>query len=86
MEIDTVIELDDGKKYLLLLEDDFKEEDYFLSVLLDSNNEPTKEYAVLKEIYEDGETYVEEENNPEVLSELLKDYKLQYEDQYEEEA
>lgn len=83
MEIDTIVELDDGKKYLLLLEENLNDDDYFLSVLLDSNEEPTKEYAILKEIYENGETFVEEEYNPEIMIELLKHYQLQYEDHYE---
>lgn len=83
MKVDTVITLANGKNYLLLLEDDFMEEDYFLSVLLDSNNEPTDEYAVLKEITKDGETYTQKINNPIILNQLLDDYRIQYQDEYE---
>lgn len=83
MKVDTVITLDDGENYLLLLEDDIKEESYFLSVLLDKNNEPTDKYIVLKEIKENGKTYVEEEDDPAILSELLEDYRIQYQDEYE---
>lgn len=83
MKVDHVITLDDGEKYLLLLEDEVKEEDYFLSVQLDKNNEPTDKYIVLKEIKENGKIYVEEEKNPLILNELLNDYQVQYQDEYE---
>lgn len=83
MKIDTVVTLANGKNYLLLLDDDFMNEDYFLSVLLDSNNEPTDEYAVLKEINKDGEIYTQKINNPVILSQLLADYQVQYQDEYE---
>ncbi len=82
MKVDNVITLSNGKNYLLLLEDDFMEEDYFLSVLLDEKNEPTNEYAVFKEVKKNGETFVKKENNPTVLNPLLEDYRIQYEDDY----
>ena len=83
MEVDTVVTLADGKKYLLLLEDDYMEEDYFLSVLLNDKDEPTDEYILLKEIIKDGKVYSQRVKDPVILSELLKDYRLQYEDEYE---
>ena len=82
MKVDSIITLSNGKNYLLLLEDDFMEEDYFLSVLLDEKNEPTKEYAVFKEVKKNGETFVKKEINPMVLNQLLEDYRIQYEDDY----
>ena len=82
MKVDTVVTLANGKNYLLLLEDDFMEEDYFLSVGLDANNEPNGDYVVLKEIYKDGDTYAQKINNPVILNQLLEDYRLQYEDEY----
>ena len=82
MKVDSIITLSNGKNYLLLLEDDFMEEDYFLSVLLDEKNEPTKEYAVFKEVKKNGETFVKKEINPMVLNQLLEDYRIQYEDNY----
>ena len=80
MKVDTIITLANNKNYLLLLEDDLMDEDYFLSVLLDSNDEPTDEYAVLKEIKKNGDTYIQKINNPVILSQLLEDYKIQYEE------
>jgi hypothetical protein len=76
MKIDTVITLANNKNYLLLLEDDFMDEDYFLAVLLDENNEPTKTYAVLKEIKKQGEVYIQKVTNPEILSQLLNDFNV----------
>ncbi|MBQ9071541.1 MAG: hypothetical protein IJY25_00080 [Bacilli bacterium] len=83
MKVDTVITLANNKNYLLLLETDLQGEDYFLSVLLDENNEPTQEYAVLKEINQNGEVYSQKINNPLILNQLLEDYRIQYEDDYE---
>ena len=83
MEVDTVVTLMDGKKYLLLLEDEYMDEEYFLSVLLNDKDEPTNEYAVLKEILRDGKVYTQKIKNPFVLSKLLEDYRIQYEDEYE---
>ena len=58
-------------------------DNYFLSVLLDNKNEPTDEYVVLKEIIKDGEAYMQKVKNPIILSQLLEDYIIQYEDEYE---
>lgn len=83
MKVDSVITLANNKNYLLLLENSFNSDNYFLSVLLDSNNEPTDEYIVLKEVKKDGKIYTKKENDPIILSQLLEDYKLQYNDEYE---
>ncbi len=84
MKTDTVVTLENGKNYLLLLEDDYMDEDYFLSVRLDENNEATDEYIVLKSIEKNGETYAQKINNPIILSQLLEDYSNQYYDDYDE--
>lgn len=84
MKVDTVITLANGKNYLLLMEDDIQEEDYFLAVLLDQNDEPTDQYAVLKEVEKDGELYSQKINNPIVLNELLDDFRRQYQEEYED--
>lgn len=84
MKVDEVVTLANNKNYLLLLNSELTEENYFLSVLLDSNGEPTDDYAVLKEIVKDGKTYCQKINNPTILNELIEDYKIQYNDEYEE--
>lgn len=86
MKIDTVITLKDNKKYLLLLESDLDLEGYFLAVALDEKEEPTNNYAVFQEVEKDGKTFVKKIDDPLVLNQLLEDYKLQYQEQYEEEA
>jgi len=83
MKVDTVVTLDDGKKYLLLLQDELMEDDYFLSVLLNEENEPTNEYIVLKQIINEDGIYTQKIKNPIILSELLNDYKMQYESEYD---
>lgn len=77
MREDTVITLEDGKEYLLLLESETTKESYFLAVVLDANNNPTTTYAVLEEVDKDGELYVEKVNDPIILNQLLADYRAQ---------
>jgi len=83
MNVDTIITLANNKKYLILMEDSMLSDNYFLSVLLDENEEPTNVYAVLKEIELNGEIYCDKETNPEILKKLLNDYNIQYQDEYE---
>jgi hypothetical protein len=84
MKVDEIISLANGKNYLLLLNSSLSEENYFLSVLLDDKEEPTSTYAVLKEVIKDGETYVQKIDDVNILNDLLKDYQLQYDDEYED--
>lgn len=82
MQVDTVITLASGKEYLLLLEESYGNDNYFLSVLLDDKKEPTSDYLVLKEIEKDGETRVAQEHDPVILQHLFDDYSTQYENLY----
>ena len=82
MQVDRVITLANGKKYLLLLEDDTMEDNYFLSVAIDENNEPTNEYIVLQEINKNGKTFTKKVNDPLILNQLLEDYRNQYNEEY----
>lgn len=83
MKIDTVVTLDDGKKYLLLLQDELMEDEYFLSVLLDEMNEPTNEYVILKQIVNEDGVYTQKIKNPIILSQLLEDYNVKYKSEYD---
>ena len=85
MEIDTIITLANNKKYLLLMEDSMLSDNYYLAVLLDQNEEPTNVYAALKEVEKGNEIYCEKVTDLLVLSKLLDDYKLQFQEEYEEE-
>lgn len=84
MKVDTVITLASGKEFLLLLEESYKNDNYFLSVLLDDKKEPTSEYMVLKEIEDNGETRVLQETDPIILQQLFNDYSAQYEGMFPE--
>lgn len=84
MKVDTVITLASGKEFLLLLEESYKNDNYFLSVLLDDKKEPTSEYMVLKEIEDNGETRVLQEKDPIILQQLFNDYSAQYEGTFPE--
>lgn len=83
MKIDTIITLKNDKKYLLLLESELDLEGYFLAVQLDDKNEPTSNYAVLEEVKKDNRMFVKKIDDPLILNQLLEDYKIQYEEQFE---
>lgn len=74
MTVDSVITLDNDINCLLLDKAVYQGKNYFLAVVLDEIEEPTEEYAVLKEIIENGETYVEKEVDEAIVAELIKTF------------
>ena len=82
MKIDTDITLDSNENYLLLLNKKVENESYFLSVLVDSKNEPTNKYLILKEVIKDDETYIQKISNPILMSRLIEEYKNIYDSNY----
>lgn len=85
MEIDKVVTLKNGKKYLILLESELYEDGYFLANVLDEDERPTNDYAILQDIEKEGRHFVKKVDDPMILNELLADYMSQYEDMMEEE-
>lgn len=79
MNIDEMITLENDESYGLLLEGSINGVKYFLSVRLNSNEEPTNDFKVFKEEINGADTFVTEEENPSVLEVLLKDYNNQME-------
>lgn len=77
MKIDDVLTLENGKKYLLLLNSKIGETKYFLAVLVDNDEMPLKEYEVLEQIINNGEEYVQIIKEPIILDSLLKDFQAQ---------
>lgn len=82
MKVDEIIDLENGTSYLLLLESTIDNGKYFLAVELDDKDEPTKNYIVLKEIIDGNDTYIQKENDPIILSKLIQDYSLDYEEDF----
>ena len=72
MKIDSVITLENDVNCLLLEKVNYNNDTYFLTVVLDDNEEPSDEYIVLKEIIEDGQNYVMRVTDEKVLAELIK--------------
>ena len=72
MKVDTVITLDNDVNCLLLEKANYNNDNYFLSVVLDDNEEPSDEYIVLKEIIENNQDYVMRVVDETVLAELVK--------------
>lgn len=71
MKVDTVITLDNDVNVLLIDKATYNDNNYFLAIELDSNEEPTDKSAILKEIIDTDGTYVEKENDPKILEELF---------------
>ena len=67
-----MITLENDMNCLLLKKSNYENDNYFLSVVLDENEEPSDEYVVLKEIVEDNQNYVMRVMDESVLAELLK--------------
>lgn len=86
MEIDNVITLKSGKKYLLLLESELDLNSYFLAVQLDEHEEPTNNYVVFQEIEKDGKSFAQKISDTFILNQLLEDYDLQYKEKYDDAA
>ncbi len=74
MKVDTVITLDNDLNVLLVDKTIYEDTSYFLGIVLDENEEPTEESAVLKEIIEEDGTYVEKCEDQTILTEVLKDF------------
>ena len=72
MKIDSVITLENDVNCLLLEKVNYNNDNYFLTVVLDDNEEPSDEYVVLKEIIENNQNYVMRIMDENVLAELIK--------------
>ena len=55
MTVDSVITLDNDVNCLLLEKVNFEADNYFLSVVLNEDEEPSDEYVIFKEIIENNE-------------------------------
>lgn len=72
MTVDSVITLDNDVNCLLLEKVTHENENYFLSVVLNEDEEPSDEYVIFKEIIEDNENYVEAVADANLQVELIK--------------
>ena len=82
MKVNDCINLENGKSYLLLMEATIDNTKYFLSVGINAQEQPTNEYLVLQEVIENNEEYVIPINNPVILSNLINEFKQDYDDEY----
>ena len=69
MTVDSVITLDNDVNCLLLEKVTHENENYFLSVVLNEDEEPSDEYVIFKEIIEDNVEAVADAN---LQTELIK--------------
>ena len=71
MKVDTVITLENDVNCLLLEEATLANENYFLAVVLNDDEEPSDEYVILKEHIENDEQYVIRIADEETLGKLV---------------
>lgn len=71
MTVDSVITLDNDVNCLLLEKVNFEDNNYFLSVVLNEDEEPSDEYVIFKEILEDNEAYVEAVESADLQARLV---------------
>ena len=74
MIVDSVITLENDVNCLLLEKVTYNNDNYFLSVVLNEEEEPSDEYVIFKEINEDGQGFVEKVEDGELLTELIKEF------------
>lgn len=85
MKVDEIIDLENGKSYILLLDSVIDNIKYFLAVGLNEKDEPNNDYIVLKEITENTEIYIQKVTDPVILSKLINDYSEDYQEDFIEE-
>ena len=74
MIVDSVITLENDVNCLLLEKVTYNNDNYFLSVVLNEEEEPSDEYVIFKEINEDVQGFVEKVEDGELLTELIKEF------------
>ena len=74
MVADSVITLENDVNCLLLEKVTYNGINYFMSVVLNEEEEPSDEYVVFKEIIEDGQSFVEKVEDGNLLAELAKEF------------
>lgn len=79
MEKDTMIELDDNTKYVLLDETEIEGKKYFFAVRVDNEtNNPTTEYEVFEEELDNGEYYMNALEESDYKQAILIDFTNNY--------
>ena len=82
MKPNEIIDLENNTSYLLLLDNEIDNENYFLAVRLEKDDTPTQDYIVLKEINENNESYIQKVKDPFILSKLITEYYLDLEEDF----
>ena len=72
MKVDSVITLNNDLNCLLLDKVTYNENNYFMAVVLNEEEEPSDEYVIFKEIIENDSKYVEKVEDENILIELIK--------------
>lgn len=71
MKVDSVITLENDVNCLLLEKVEYGNNNYFMAVVLNEEEEPSDEYVIFKEIIENNENYVEKVEDAELFSSLI---------------
>ncbi len=72
LEIDSIITLNDNKKYIIISETNYEGNRYFaLAGVLEDESNINNEYLIAKEMIEDGDTYIEDVTDQNLIDILV---------------
>ena len=76
--LDMIVELENGKSYLILDECILKDIKYYFGVRLDENDEPTNNYLFFSESNNGGDIYLDPVSNDELKNILLTSFTVSF--------
>lgn len=78
--VDNIVELENGKKYVLLDEKKIDKNNYYFGLRLDNNEEPTNNYLFFEEIKDCNDVYLLPIDDEKLKSLLLTAFTVNYVD------
>ena len=74
--IHQIMQLDDGKKYVVFKQAIYKGENYFVAAELDEYEQPLDQFKFFREVIENGDTYAEAVQDESMIQLLIQYLKL----------
>ena len=84
--VDTIVELENNKKYVILDSKEINNINYYYGLRLDKNEEPTNNYLFFEEVLMDNETYLLPIDDMKKKNSLLTAFTINYLDKVYDEV
>lgn len=78
--VDNIVELENGKKYVLLDEKKLDKNNYYFGIRLDNNEEPTNNYLFFEETKDGDDVYLAPVEDEQMKNLLLTTFTINYVD------